>query len=133
MGKEKYKKILLEKEVAMKTLTLSLVDLEMTVNSLEVEKSLLMNTNKELVSYSSETATSNIRVTEEFLKYITSLYLGFAINVKKAILRYCSREVSEIILCILKQRRKWKLRSEEIEENGVRREHDTILRLQCRF
>lgn len=50
MEEEKLEKKLLEKNVAMKAMTWSVVDLEKTVSCLETEKSLLVKMINELLS-----------------------------------------------------------------------------------
>lgn len=59
--KEKLRKMLLGKEVAMNAITLSVRNLEWTVNPLETEKTLLMKTEEEPVSCSLQMTTSSGR------------------------------------------------------------------------
>lgn len=91
MEKEKLRKTILEKRVATKAMTWSLVDLERTVNRLEKGNRLLTRMNQEPLYWSSQTAMSDGRITDKFLKHILPLYLTLAFNIVKAILRYGSR------------------------------------------
>lgn len=112
---EKLERKLPENVVAMKAMTWSVVDFERTVNLLGTEKCLLMKTNKELFSCSPPTTTHGGLNEDKLLKHISPLYLGFAINVENAILKYCSRNVSALMPSISRLRRNWKRTSEEVK------------------
>lgn len=71
--KEKVENTLLENNVAMKGITRYLVDLERTVKSLETGKSLLMETNKEIVSCSWQRTLSGGRITDKLHKHISAV------------------------------------------------------------
>lgn len=58
MEKEKLEKTFLEKKLVMKEMTRSLADSERAVDRLMTEQSLLMMTNKELLSCSSQKTTN---------------------------------------------------------------------------
>lgn len=53
-------------------------------------------------------------------KYILIAYLEIALNVEKAVLRYCSRKVAELIPFISKLRRNWNRRSDEMQGMRIR-------------
>lgn len=88
---------LLEKNIAMKAMTLSLVDLERSMTRPELENCLLVMTNEELLSYLSQRTTSSSRITDNFMKNISFLYLIFAFNVERNILKNCARDVSKLV------------------------------------
>lgn len=117
----------LQKNVGMKAMTKYLVYLKTTVNRVKTEKSLLMKRKEELLPCSSQKTTSGGRITGTLLNHILSVCLVFAYNVKRASLRSCSREVSVLALFIFDPIRKWKRRSEELEENGNHRERKMML------
>lgn len=81
-----------------------------------------MKTRKELAFCSSQKTTSGGRFTDSFFRYNPPVYLRFPINVEKAILRYFSREVIELILFILELKRIWKTRSKDLEKLRTRLE-----------
>lgn len=68
MEKEKLAKTLLEKEVARKSLTRSVLNSESNVNRLETEESFLVRSNKTLVSCSTQTTTSCGQITDKSLR-----------------------------------------------------------------
>lgn len=93
---------------------------------LKREKGLLMKTNNNLLSYSSQTAAGGGRITDISLEHNLYTYLGVSFNVQKAILRYCSRVILEVVSIITELRRNKKRKSEEIEEMIVGTEDGTI-------
>lgn len=101
MEKEKLGEDAVRMEVVVKAMTRSLVDLERSVIRLKMERRLARKTNENLLSCSSQTTSSGGRVTNKSLKNIPPIYLGFEFNVERAILKYCSKEVSEILSFIL--------------------------------
>lgn len=98
MHEEKLENIVIEKEKEMKAITLSVVDMKRSVNFLETEKHLMMKTNDDLLSCWWQMTTSDGRITGNRLKHLLPVYLSFAINFERAIIRYYSKEVSELIL-----------------------------------
>lgn len=67
-GKEKLGKTLLGKEVAMRAITQSVVDIERSMISVETGKRLFMNTNEELLPCSLKTTTKGGRRTGRLLE-----------------------------------------------------------------
>lgn len=65
MNKKKLERTQLEKMVAMKAMTQSVVHLEPTWNYLKTENRSLISTNEELVSCSSERTTSSGRISDK--------------------------------------------------------------------
>lgn len=63
----------------------SSVNLERTVIHLEVENALLMITNAEFLSCSSQTLLSGNRITISFLENIMPVFLKFSFSVEKVI------------------------------------------------
>lgn len=55
-------------------------------------------------------------ITNGLLKIVLPVYLVFALNVMKNILKYCSSEVPRLMLFSLKLRRNWKWKNEYLEE-----------------
>lgn len=105
MEKEKLEKILLEEEVVIEAMTWALLKLERSVISLKSQNSSFMKTSKELHFCLSQTSTYNTRNTDDLLKNSTPIFVGFALNVEKAILKYCSRNVFTFLLFISGLRR----------------------------
>lgn len=69
----------------------SVVDLERTLTHLDIDKNFSMQMSQELVLCSSPKTKCGGRITDKFFKYNTPVWLGFASNVEKTILRYWSR------------------------------------------
>lgn len=69
---KKFEKALLAEEAQMKAMTQSLVHLERRVNILKTEKSLLMKTSKELLTFLLQMTTSGDRITDMFPKIFRS-------------------------------------------------------------
>lgn len=77
----------------MKSMTRSIVDSEISVNIAETKKNLLTRINKEFYSCLLQKPISGCLIIDRLLKYIPPAYLRFAFAVKKAVLRYCRKEV----------------------------------------
>lgn len=75
-------KTFLEKEVPMKAMKRSLVDLDSSVICLETEKYLLISKNEELLSCLSSRTMSRGRITDKLLLNILPVSLGSALNVE---------------------------------------------------
>lgn len=73
------------------------MDFKRTINRLDTEKSLSVKTNEELLSYLSQITTSEDSITNKLVETIPPDYTGPAFKVEKLILRYRSREVSDLI------------------------------------
>lgn len=56
-----------------------------------------MKTYEKLVSWSLQTTRTGDQITNKLLKHILAVYLKFAFEVKKAILRYYRKEVFKLI------------------------------------
>lgn len=97
MEEKKLEKAVLGSKIAMKAITWSILDLEKTVNCLDTEKSLLMNTSDELLHCSLQKTTRGDRVSDRLLKPIPPAYLGFEFSVQKAITKFCRTEVCRLI------------------------------------
>lgn len=110
----------------MKSITLSVMDSETTMNLLRTEKSLLMNANEEPGSCLFQTGTSGAQITLKLRQYIAPVYLGFVFNFEKSFSRYCSRKVFELIQLNLELRGKRGYKSEEVTAVSVPREYSTI-------
>lgn len=82
MEKEDLQKPLLEKDVAMKAMTWSVVDLVRAVTGMETKKSLSRKTTKKLLSWLSRT-TSGGRIVDKLLKHIPLVFSEFAFIVEK--------------------------------------------------
>lgn len=88
----------------MKTMTRSLVDRERSMTRQETEELLVMKKRKVvflLIPDDHWRSSSYGGVAEN----IPSMYLEFTFNAEKAILEYCSRELSELVPLVLKLRR----------------------------
>lgn len=68
MEKEKFEKMMIEKEVPMKSMAGSVVDLETTTKLLQTGKSLLMKTDKEFISCSSQTTMAGDLIMDKLIK-----------------------------------------------------------------
>lgn len=100
MEKMNFVRRLLEKGVATKAMTRSVMDLEKTDNLLETWYGLLMKAKEEFLSCSLQTITSRGRIMHKLLKQLRSVQPKFAIKVVELILRYCSKEVYKFIQLI---------------------------------
>lgn len=56
-----------------------------------------MKTNEELLSCFTKKYSKGSLTTFNFMKNTAHVYLAFAFNIEKAILKYCSREVLELV------------------------------------
>lgn len=83
MEKEKLEKTLLEEDAVLKEITPSVEDVERILNPLKTEKSMLIESNKKLVSCSSKTTESGGRITGKLLKHIVPVYLEFLCTLRK--------------------------------------------------
>lgn len=126
MLKEKIEKTNLQMQVAMKARTQSTVDLETTVNRQDKERKLLMGTKEEISSCSSQTSTTDGQITERLLKYISYVYLRFAFNFDKSIMKYCSRDVVEPVSTFSELRRIWNRKREKVQKTEIFRENWTM-------
>lgn len=100
MENEEIEKKLLKRRVAMNEMMWSIMDLERNLNRLETEKCSLMKRNEEAFYCSSQMNTSGDQIADKLLKHTTPAYLGTSFDVQKSILRYCCREVFELITFI---------------------------------
>lgn len=85
MEKEKPEKAPLEKKVAMRAMTRSIVRPEITVVFLETGRGLPMKTDKELLSCSSSTTNTGGAIMDKVQKTFPLLYVRFAFSVEKYI------------------------------------------------
>lgn len=108
--------ILLEKEVRMKALTLSPVDLEKVIYRHKVEDCLLMKTNVEWPSFPRRTSTSRSRGMDRPSRHIPDVRLDFAFNVEKTGLRYCRKDLSELPAFISELRRSFTRVNRDVDE-----------------
>lgn len=129
--REKLDKTLQKKELAIKPITQSLVDLERSAICLQTEISLLITTIAELHSWSSKTTASGGGITNNLRKYITPEYFTLESNEKNAILTKCSKEVSELAQFISELERSWNRRSKYLAEFKL--VESVQLRLKLRF
>lgn len=113
----------------MKVMTHSVVHSKSTVNRLKTMIRLSTRTNEELISCSSQVETSVGKNLDTLLKHMPPVYLGFAINVEKAILRCCGGDVSEQIPFIAKLKRNWERESENVKKMEARREDGALCML----
>lgn len=116
MEKNNLESMMLEKEVAAISTTRYVMDLKRSLNRLEAKKCLLIKSSKEKISCLLQTNTSGGISTKTLLNHIAFVYLAFAFSSEKSFLRYCRREVSEIIPSTLELRKDWKRSSESVEK-----------------
>lgn len=64
---------------------------------LKKKKIIFMNTNKKLLSSSSQTNTSGGKITHKLLHRISYVHIKSALDVQKAFLEYCVREFFEVL------------------------------------
>lgn len=100
----------------MKEMTRSIVELERSVSRLETEKRFFRKTNKDFLSFSLETAMSGGRTTSKSLKSTPPVYLQFAFSFEKAIVKYSSTGVSDLVSSISDLKVKWKQGNGELKE-----------------
>lgn len=70
--------------------------------------------------------TSGGHITNKSLEHIPPVYTGVAFKTKNGILRYCSREFSELVPLISELGRDWKSGSEQVETMRVCKEVKTM-------
>lgn len=126
MEKEQFQKSVSEERVAMKSMATSLLGSGKRAASLEVEKELLLKTKAGLVLTGRRQGGTGSRVGECFNENFLPMYLGFAFHVEKAIVMYCSREVSKLMPIVFEMRRRRRRRSEGVVELGLQREDGTL-------
>lgn len=138
VDKDECEKILIEMEVAMITITWSLVDVKESMNCFYIKKGLYMKRKEWLPLHPTQETTGDGQVMYKLLKNISPLYLRFVFKVEKTILKYFSREFSELVQFVseLRENRKW--RYEEVETMEVYRENWTtfaplILFIKCKL
>lgn len=83
MEKEKCEETFLEKDVAMKAIISSVVDLERKVICLGTDKSCLMNTDENSLFRLLQTTISGGQITDKVLRNNSPVYLGLAHNAEK--------------------------------------------------
>lgn len=102
---------LLEKDVAMKSMTRFVVDPEEEVIHLKTKKSLFIKTNGDF-SFSRPTTAICGRITKSILKIISLAYLVTPSKAKRSVLKYWRRNISKLVWFISELRRNYKWRSE---------------------
>lgn len=103
-------KTLKDKKIAINAMKLSLTSLKRSLIFLEAEKSLSMKVNEEFLFHPSQISASKNQITHKFLKNILPLYSQFSFKVEKAFLKYCNREVLQLVPFIPDLRKNWKQR-----------------------
>lgn len=81
----------------------------------------MLKRKEELFPFLSRPTTSRDWVTDKLIKTNSLMYLKFELYPEKAIIKYCVREVSELVPFILEQERNWRRTGEEVKKIEISR------------
>lgn len=126
MKKEQFKKFILEKGAAMKTMSVCIVNMKKEISTMETEKEFLENSNTELLLSAKWKEATSICTKDNSIEIIPPMYLGFALRVKEGYVPFYCKDVSELEVFTSGLQRFWWRRDDKVQEFRMPQEGGTF-------